>query len=85
MRTVALPAVVVPVVAEVLVDALVVEVVVPTVVDVVVPPDVVVGANVVLVPLLPLAEQDSGGTLFVPFQEPRPPKLVLAPAAMLPL
>jgi hypothetical protein len=32
-----------------------------------------------------LAAQETAGTLLVPFQEPRNPKLVLAPAPRLPL
>jgi hypothetical protein len=45
---------------------------------------VVVPVVVVLPELPPLAVQVRLGTLLVPFQEPRPPKLVLAPAATLP-
>jgi hypothetical protein len=58
-------------------------VVVPDVVVVV--PDVGVVPDVVVVVLPPLALHVSEGALLVPFQEPRPPKLVVAPAAMEPL
>jgi hypothetical protein len=76
--------VVVPVVPDVVVVLPDVVVVLPDVV-VVLPDVVVVLPDVVVVVVPPLALQDNVGTLLVPLHEPRPPKLVLAPAATAPL